>query len=326
MGWIDADRWIGALGRLESLSHRSPNRDCLVLPRSFSGRWASGGRCPFASVIAPDLFAGYRPVVPELVEVEYYRRAATAVLGREIRVVRVADPHVLAAPLTAVGLRRALVGHAFSAARRRGKLLLLDTVGGPTLGVRFGMTGSLVVDGAPAIDRLIHSSTDHAERWVRLRIAFVGGGELSLHDPRRFGRVLLDPDEDALGPDAAALGPAALGHVLASRERGGGPPLKARLLDQGHLAGVGNLLADEILWRAGLSPWRPSASLDTAERRRLHRHLRATVDDLMARGGSHMGDLMAERRAGGRCPRDRAPLRRDTVGGRTTWWCPAHQR
>jgi formamidopyrimidine-DNA glycosylase len=278
---------------------------------------------------------GYRPGVPELLEVEYYRRQAEAAVGRPVAAVAVPDPHVLAAPLTAPGLRRALVGREFTAARRRGKLLVLDTGGagrpgpgpaGPALGLRFGMTGSLVVDGGLAIERLLYSSGTFGERWVRLRIRFADGGELALHDPRRFGRAMLDPDEGALGPDAAAVGPAALAAALAARTPAGGPSLKARLLDQGRLAGVGNLLADEVLWRAGLSPARPSGSLTAAEIRRLHRHLRATLDELLERGGSHTGDLMEERRAGGRCPRDGTPLRRTTVGGRTTWLCPAHQR
>ncbi|TMM19871.1 MAG: hypothetical protein E6G01_01330 [Actinobacteria bacterium] len=97
-------------------------------------------------------------------------------------------------------------------------------------------------------------------------------------------------------------------------------------MDQARLAGVGNLIADEALWKAGLDPRRPASSLTTAETRRLHRHLRAVVSDLLERGGSHLGDLLAARVPGGRCPRDGEPLARDQVGGRTTWWCPRHQR
>ena len=97
-------------------------------------------------------------------------------------------------------------------------------------------------------------------------------------------------------------------------------------MDQARLAGVGNLIADEVLWRAGLAPGRRAGELSPAELRRLHRHLAAALADMSERGGSHTGDLMEHRRAGGTCPRDGQPLRRDTVGGRTTWWCPAHQR
>ena len=97
-------------------------------------------------------------------------------------------------------------------------------------------------------------------------------------------------------------------------------------MDQTRLAGAGNLITDEALWRAGLLPSRPAGSLSAAELRRLHRGLRSAIDDLMARGGSHAGELLPERRAGGRCPRDGRELLRATVGGRTSWWCPKHQR
>ncbi len=272
-----------------------------------------------------------------MLEVEYYRRMAEDCLGRPIADVAVPDPHCLKGATSPSGLRRALVGSHFESARRRGKLLMLDTVRagaegeeqsdvqGPTLGIRFGMTGGLVLDTRAAIDRLLYSSAVVDDKWVRFRVGFADGGHLSLHDPRRFGRVELDPDEDALGPDAFGLTLGALRRALSSRTTPG-PPLKARLQDQAHLAGVGNLLVDEILWRAGLSPLRPSNSLSDAELRRLHRHLRGTLDELFDRGGSHMGDLMDQRRPGGLCPRDGTPLQRSTVGGRTTWWCPVHQQ
>jgi formamidopyrimidine-DNA glycosylase len=134
--------------------------------------------------------------------------------------------------------------------------------------------------------------------------------------------VLLDPDVSGLGPDAATVATSALARAL----EGSKAPLKARLLDQSRVAGIGNLIADEVLWRAGLSPFRPAGSLSPAEVRRLHRHLGRTVHDLIERGGSHQGDLMEERRPGGRCPRDGWELTRSVVGGRTTWWCPRHQR
>jgi formamidopyrimidine-DNA glycosylase len=269
--------------------------------------------------------------VPELLEVELYRQLATAALDRPIASVWTGDGRVVGPPTTARGLRRALVARQFTAARRRGKLLLLDTASsdgelGPTLGVRFGMTGGLLVDDRAALDRLRHSAGHYTAKWVRLRIRFADGGEFVLHDPRRFGRVLLDPDEDALGPDAATVSLGQLRRALASSVPGGGPPLKARLLDQHRLAGVGNLLADEILWRSSLSPMRPTGSLTDAELRRLHRHLRTTLEELGARGGSHTGDLIEERGPGGNCPRDGSALVSAAVGGRTTWWCPVHQR
>jgi formamidopyrimidine-DNA glycosylase len=232
------------------------------------------------------------------------------------------DAWFLKEGLTAERLGAALEGRPFAAARRIGKLLLLDTEGGPTLGLRFGMTGRLLVDGAAGVDHLEYSSLRDEPAWDRLRLRFADGGDLRVRDPRRLGGVLLDPDESRLGVDALTVTAGRLGRVLA----GSSAPLKARLMDQSRLAGVGNLTADEVLYRAGLDPARPAGSLSPAELRRLHRHLRATVDDLIAGGGSHTGVLQSERVPEGRCPRDGTPLVRRTIGGRTSWSCPQHQR
>ena len=166
------------------------------------------------------------------------------------------------------------------------------------------MTGGLVVDDRPAVDRLLYRPRTFDRQWVRLRLGFEDGGSLALHDPRRFGRVVVDPDEEASARRPRRQRRRSSTAPWPAGGRAAGRPIKARLLDQSRLAGVGNLLADEILWRASLSPWRPSGSLDRTELRRLHRHLGARSDALTGRGGSHTGDLMAERRAGGHCPRD----------------------
>jgi len=147
--------------------------------------------------------------VPELIEVELYRQAAVGLCGRRISRVIVVDPRILTPSRISLD---ALRGRRVTGVRRRGKLLAIDTGAadgerkpGPVLGLRFGMTGSLVVDGSPAIERLRYSSPVSAERAMRLRIEFAEGGELALHDPRRFGRVQLDPDEAALGPEARGI-------------------------------------------------------------------------------------------------------------------------
>ena len=260
--------------------------------------------------------------MPEMVEVEYYRRLAEKALDRPIAQVAAPDAWYLKRGLTKRAVTAALKGRTFFAARRIGKLLLLDTSGGgPTLGLRFGMSGKLVVDGTAGIDDLIYSSNLALQKWDRFGVRFADGGDLVMRDPRRLGGVELDPDEDRLGHDASMVTQAGLRRALDSKA-----PLKARLMDQARLAGVGNLIADETLWRAGLDPARPAHSLDANELRRLHRHLRRTVDDLLVRGGSHTGDFLPHRRAGGTCPKDGAPLVRRTVGGRTTWSCPKHQR
>jgi formamidopyrimidine-DNA glycosylase len=184
------------------------------------------------------------------------------------------------------------------------------------------MTGRLLVDGSGPIEKLEYSSARHEPTWTRFRLRFAEGGTLELVDPRRLGGVTLDPHLDHLGTDALAVRERHLGERLAASRA----PLKAWLLDQSHLAGLGNLLVDEILWRAGLDPARPASSLDSQDVRQLHRTVGRTTRLLMERGGSHTGDLQIARVRGATCPRDGAPLQRRTIGGRTTYSCPAHQR
>jgi formamidopyrimidine-DNA glycosylase len=263
-----------------------------------------------------------RPV-PELAEVDAYRRLAAQALGRRIAEVLAPDAWYLRGGLDAAALDEALVGRRFVDARRLGKLLLLDTDrDGPVLGLRFGMTGRLLVDGTAGVDELLYSSNQELERWDRFGVRFADGGDLRIRDPRRLGGVELGPPEDRLGPDALTI---SLEELTAALDRSQAP-LKARMLDQSRLAGVGNLAADEILWRAGLDPGRPAATLSPKEVARLHEQIVATLADLIAKGGSHMGDLQAHRQPGGTCPKDGTPLVRRTVGGRTTWSCPKHQR
>ena len=258
--------------------------------------------------------------VPELLEVETYRQAADEVVGRRIATVHAPDEWFAKGETTATELRRVLPGLTVRATRRIGKLLLVDT-DGPVLGLRFGMTGRLLVDGAAPIDALEYSSARNDPAWDRFGLEFTGGGALVIRDPRRLGGVELDPDEGRLGPDAASITLAPFRGVLRSSTTA----VKARLMDQSRLAGMGNLLTDETLWRAGVAPARPADSLDDREVARLHRSMRRTIALLGARGGSHTGDLQPARVRGGCCPRDGEELRREQVGGRTTYWCPAHQ-
>ncbi len=263
--------------------------------------------------------------MPELPEVEAYRRLAEGAVGRPVARAELGDRRFARGPGSPDHLVAALEGASFASARRHGKLLVLDLdgpVAGRRLGVRFGMTGRLLLDGTAGVDRLVYSSDRDETGWDRFRVRFADGGSMVVRDPRLLGGVELDPDESALGPDALEVTAGELRRALGHSD----VALKARLMDQRRLAGVGNLIADELLWRASLAPHRRSGSLTPAEHRRLHRHLRSTLDELMARGGSHTGDLMAERMPGGRCPRDGTELVRSTVGGRTSWWCPRHQR
>ena len=260
--------------------------------------------------------------MPELIEVEAYRRLAEQALERKIVVVVAPDAWWLKGGLSADVVSDALLGRHFLAARRTGKRLMLDTSGdGPVLGLRFGMTGRLLVDGSAGVDRLEYSSNRDVEAWDRLVVRFADGGDLRVRDPRRLGGAELDPPEGRLGPDAARLTLAGLGRVLGDSRIA----LKARLMDQSKIAGLGNLLVDEALFRAGLDPARPAGGLDDAELKGLHQAIRATLRNLTKRGGSHTGKLQPARHRDGLCPFDGAPLLRRTIGGRTTYSCPVHQ-
>ncbi|MDQ1566144.1 MAG: formamidopyrimidine-DNA glycosylase, partial [Actinomycetota bacterium] len=248
---------------------------------------------------------------------------AELALERKISEVVAPDAWWLKGGLSADVLSDALVGRHFLAARRTGKRLMLDTSDhGPVLGLKFGMTGRLLVDGRAGVEKLEHSSNREVEAWDRLVVRFADGGDLRVRVPRRLGGAELDPEESRLGPDAVGLNLVGLRTVL----DGGRISLKARLMDQAKIAGLGNLLVDEALFQAGLDPARPAGSLGDDELKRLHRALKKTLANLTRRGGSHTGVLQPARHREGLCPLDGAPLLRRTIGGRTTYSCPVHQR
>lgn len=258
--------------------------------------------------------------MPELIEIEYYRQAALRAIGRSVAAIETPDDWYLKG-VTAALLESALVGHQIEGLRRRGKLMLADLTSGPTLGLRFGMTGRIIVDDVAPIDVLEYSSDRNDPAWDRFVVHFSDGGSMRMRDPRRLGGVELDPDENALGVEASTVTATELTAVFgASRTK-----LKARLMDQSKLAGLGNLLTDETLWRAGLRPDRTIDTLDASAIEALAETIRSTVAELAERGGSHKGDLQGER-VHGHCPLDGAQLERSKVAGRATIWCPAHQR
>ena len=248
--------------------------------------------------------------MPELPEAERARVQLERVLGREIVAVYDGDAYVCR-PHGPGEIAAALTGRWLVGAHRRGKFLWVETDDhGPVLGLHLGMAGRI------AIDEPVDS-----HGWDRFALDFADGGRMALHDKRRLGRAVLEPDHSRVGPDAAEIGRDAF------RERvgRGGAPLKARLLDQSVLAGVGNLLADETLWRARLSPRRAAGDLAVSELDRLRRELRAATRDAIRDGGVHTGRFVVGRKRGASCSRCSTPLERATIGGRTTFWCPSCQ-
>jgi formamidopyrimidine-DNA glycosylase len=261
--------------------------------------------------------------VPEILEVESYRQLADRTVGA--RIVRGwADAYAAKKLASPASWSRTVKELEVTGTDRRGKLLLLET-SGVTLGVRFGMTGVLLIDGDAGIDGLFYGPHSYQSQWVRGGLEFQDGRQLILHDPRRLARFEIDPDLTGLGPDALHLTRREFNEVV-HVARGDGPPIKARLLDQSHVAGVGNLLGDEMLFRAGIDPRTPTRQLDNDQRDRLFRAFNATMRSLGRRGGSHMGDHMEARFPGAYCPKDSAPMISATIGGRTTYWCSLHQR
>jgi formamidopyrimidine-DNA glycosylase len=226
-------------------------------------------------------------------------------------------------------IRHALLGGEFTAARRRGKSMWCETDAAPgvTLGIHLGMSGKIVIADANGAEI---DGGDYWEgrrvpgdyRWARFTVTFADGGRLLLVDPRRLGRVRLNPPVDLLGPDAQLITAAQFRAALAA---GAGAPVKARIMDQHRIAGIGNLLADEILWRARLHPARPVGGLTAIEERRLLRACRDAIRAALRDGGVHALTIVPHRHRGGLCPRDHAPMRTAPVGGRTSWWCSAEQ-
>jgi formamidopyrimidine-DNA glycosylase len=258
--------------------------------------------------------------VPELPEVERARALIAArALGRRIADVDDTDSYVCR-PHGPGEIRAALAGRRLVTANRIGKAMWCETDDdGPELGLHLGMAGKIVVDDADAGD----STTANGNPvWDRFTVFFEDGGRLVLRDKRRLGRAVLEPDLSRLGPDAGEATRA----EFRARVGHGTAPLKARIIDQHVIAGVGNLLADEALWKAAVDPRRPANDLAEAELDRLRNAIRAANRSAIAKGGVHTGRFIPARRRDGVCPRCGTPLSRAAIGGRTTYWCPAEQR
>jgi formamidopyrimidine-DNA glycosylase len=277
--------------------------------------------------------------VPELPEVEAARRLATRVaVGRRIVAVWCAADPVVVEGTTPARLSAALRGRRVRAVRRHGKHLWLELDRRPWLLMHFGMTGGLHVPTRPPL-RLMSSrgttATGWPPRFVKLRLTFDDGGELAMADARRLGRIRLreDPRRQPplvdLGFDALHELPSPARFLALLRERTA--PMKALLLDQTFAAGVGNWIADEVLYQARIDPRRPARTLSAAEASRLRRRLHAvltTAVNANADSDRYPKTWLFHRRW------DQDPLARTTTGaqirwetiaGRTSAWAPSLQ-
>ena len=244
--------------------------------------------------------------MPELPEVESYARTfARHALGRAIARVRVLDERVLAVRKTE--LTRALVGRQFTRVRRHGKHLFAQA-GDVWLRLHFGMSGDL---------------TTAVERFARVVFEFDDGSLIAFDDMRLFGVVDLvrDPDEFIRDRD---LGPDPMSMTLRdfrARVAGRRGAIKPMLLSQHVVAGVGNLYADETLFRADIHPRRGVDRLRDDEVKTMFANLRRVLREAI--DGRRR---MFPREEGERCPRCGGTIRRTVVGGRTTYFCARHQR
>ena len=258
--------------------------------------------------------------MPEGLEAEIWRRSLERLVGSTITAVwvdeRSADP----------GMSALLPGSVIERIDRLGKVVLMVT-DSATIGLHFGMTGRVEVHGVAPIEQLEYASGRDLAEWDRFRVWVDAASTsdppaLRLNDPRRLGKVSIDPDLTHLGVDVFAIDRSSMQQATASRSS----PIKNLLLDQSAIAGIGNLCADEVLWWSGIAPQRPANSLTNSERTALVAAIRRRMPIMLRRGGSTTGMLSPEvRSAAGPCERDGAFLTRSKVGGRTAVWCPVHQ-
>jgi formamidopyrimidine-DNA glycosylase len=270
--------------------------------------------------------------VPELPEVETVRLSlAPRLEGRVLADVRIVDPR-LTRPFDPQDVERELSGERIVAVDRRGKYLILRLESGRALLVHLRMTGGFL-------------NGSHDGPHIRATITLDDGSTIVYRDIRRFGTwLLLDPDEvetylDArVGPEPLASGYRA--KDLAARLAARRAPVKAALLDQRTVAGVGNIYADEALWRARIHPLRPASALQPEEVKALHRAVRETLRRGIARQGSTLrdyrlpngergamqGEFKVYGRGGEPCERCGTPIDKIRVAGRGTWYCPSCQR
>jgi formamidopyrimidine-DNA glycosylase len=287
--------------------------------------------------------------MPELPEVETVcRQLEPELAGRRIERLEVLDER-WSRPVPAAELGAAVSGRTIEGLGRRGKYLLLALDGGQTLVMHLRMTGNLVlVEGREVLDpsegrRLYENERSTSERHLRARFRLDDGRELWFTDPRRFGEAFLIGDADlperferlGIEPLSDAFTPEALGEMAVGRTA----PLKSFLLDQSRIAGVGNIYADEALFRARLHPLSPAGSMRAEHHEALRDAVVAALKAGIDGGGASIDDyrdgrgergtmqdaFLVHTREGEPCPSCGGPIARIVVSGRSTYYCPGCQ-
>jgi len=271
--------------------------------------------------------------VPELPEVETIARGlANAVVGKTIASVAVTMRKIAVAPDGEV-FEQSLAGDTIAAVGRRGKYVVFELASGRRLTVHLRMTGRLIVQPPGRLEPY---------PYTHIRLAFADGSALSFADVRQFGRMRLLAAGDPWDADGGVepLSKGFTREAFVSMLDGRRTPIKAFLLDQSRIAGVGNIYACEALWEAGIRPSRPAHKVSRPARRRLHGAVQSvlhraieargtSVDDYVdAQGleGGFQNQLAVYGRLGQPCPRCGKPIVRTVIGQRGTWWCRGCQK
>jgi formamidopyrimidine-DNA glycosylase len=260
--------------------------------------------------------------MPELPDVQVFQQYLDSnALRQRIRDVELSAAGMLAG-VSGKTLRTKLIRRELVATRRHGKNLFVRLAGDGWLFLHFGMTGALKYFG----------DAERPPEFTRLRLDFANGHHLAYVNMRKLGKIGLVDDVDAfiaeqkLGPDALDLDLAGFRRALAGR-RG---KIKATLMDQTVMAGIGNIYADEVLFAAGVDPRARTERLASATVRELHKAMRAVLAKAIEAGADvdnlPRSFLLPHRARGGRCPKCGRMLRQIKLGGRTTYLCPRHQR
>ncbi|MFL5873893.1 MAG: bifunctional DNA-formamidopyrimidine glycosylase/DNA-(apurinic or apyrimidinic site) lyase [Solirubrobacterales bacterium] len=287
--------------------------------------------------------------MPELPEVEtVVRQLEPEVEGHRIEELEVLDAR-WSRPVLPAKLGKLVDGATIERLGRRGKYILMGLDGARTLVMHLRMTGNLVLrEGDEVLDpsegrRLYESERSTEERHLRARFVLDDGRELWFTDPRRFGEAFLLADDKlderfaklGVEPFAPEFTAAALGEMAAGRTA----PLKSFLLDQSKVAGVGNIYADEALFRAELHPLSPAGSMKPEHLEALRDAIVAALEAGIEAGGSSIDDyrdgrgekgsmqdeFLVHTREGEDCPRCGGTIVRIVVGGRSTYFCPSCQ-
>lgn len=283
--------------------------------------------------------------MPELPEVETVMRGlAPSMEGVCIERVDVNRPDLRWPFPELMGER--LAGQKVLGLRRRSKYILADLASGESLLIHLGMSGRMTVSGDP-LGQFVHEHPqlekhDHVVIWMQ------GGARIAFNDPRRFGAMDLLPTEGAeRHPLLAKLGPEPLGNTfsdsyLAEALAGRRTPMKSALLDQGIIAGLGNIYVCEVLHKTGISPTRQAGKVSRAKLEQVVRAVRDVLQSAIAAGGSSLRDFKQASgelgyfqhqfsvydREGAPCqsPDCKATIKRIVQSGRSTFYCPRCQR